>query len=236
MLKKLDDHVHRVVFVAEHGSQVSGASWSASDVDLRGIFVAAPGAYASIRPPPQSLQYKGEMAEMTALEARHALKLAADSNPTMFETLMSPRVHRCDPAIVQSDLWKLFNSEKLACTYWDMAIGHHKTFLRTRPLMTQKRYLHIIRTIMISDWLRHRGFPTPLDFDHLKRGHRFEAYVDAFLRDRSTLKDERPRLSDLDADLDSYFSGDPPPRVRKTDFNFDNEWDDLCRRLIFGHS
>ena len=163
-------HGFRVLYACESGSRAWGFASDDSDYDVRFIYVHRPEWYLSVRQRPDSVTFfASDTLDLAGWDLRKALGLFGRSNGPLLEWLHSPIRYVEHPDLVP--LWRtlvpdVLNPRALAAHYLGMA---WKLWLVAREgeMVTTKKYLYILRTVLAACWVLSRKTPPPVEFARL---------------------------------------------------------------------
>lgn len=171
MIKQIEqDHEVNVLFACEAGSRAYGLEAPESDYDVRFIYIHKPDWYLSIDQGKDVIELPvGERLDMNGWDLRKALKLFRKSNPPLFEWLQSDLIYQFDSFFrkeIKALEAEVFSPVPVLYHYFHMAKGNVKDYLMGEEVKV-KKYLHVLRPILMCKWIQTYGVVPPLHFDKL---------------------------------------------------------------------
>lgn len=164
------DHGVSILYAAESGSRAWGFDSENSDYDVRGIYVREPEWYLSI-----DVENKRDVIEETIgdldislWDLRKTLQLMKKSNPALLEWFRSPVVYKYSPESrqIQDLVPHFYSPRRAAFHYYHMALNNWKRYLQD-PAVKAKKYLYVLRPILVLRWIEVDIGPPPVEFDFL---------------------------------------------------------------------
>lgn len=170
-----NNHSIRILYACEAGSRAWGLHSANSDYDVRFIYVHPPSYYLSIDPVGIGKKKDvmdipiNQSIDLHGFELTKALRLFRKSNPNLLEWLHSEVIynkafHTIDEMLkIESTVF-----QEKACIhhYMNMAKRNYR-IMEEKKDYEVKRYVQIIRPILICMWItRHHYFP-PMQIDLL---------------------------------------------------------------------
>ena len=163
----------QVIYAIESGSRAWGFESQNSEYDVRFIYAHPKNWYLGI-----DFENKRDVIDdndvgviaLNGWDARKALKLFYQSNPSIVEWLSSPIVYRNDwifaPELKECiDLY--YSVEKGIFHYRSMAIKHSRGHLE-KDLVILKKYFNALRAILSAQWLELYKKPAPIELNKLR--------------------------------------------------------------------
>ena len=153
----LFDHVHYRCVV---GSRAYGLDHEASDMDVRGFYVAPATLQWSLFGAPEQLERPRE--DVCYWEVEKFIKLALKANPNVLECLYTPLVEHTSPVAAELlDERHIFLSQMIYQTYSRYVMSQFKTMHRQRAAgeeVRPKHAMHLIRLMMSGVRILQEGF------------------------------------------------------------------------------
>lgn len=161
-------HHVTILFACEAGSRATGLSAADSDYDVRFIYVRPQQDYLVIDDGPRDvIEYPiDDQLDISGWDLRKALRLMRKSNPSFMEWLSSPIVYTQYErfmAKLRALIAHYYSPQTCFYHYRHMAAGNFRGYLQGEQVRA-KKYLYVIRPLLVLQWLeRYQTFP-PLDF------------------------------------------------------------------------
>lgn len=160
----------KILFACEAGSRVWGFSSPNSDFDVRFVYLRPVGDYLRLeerRDVYERVLY--DEIDVVGWDLTKFLRLLRGSNPSTIEWLSSHDVYYEDSRFqkVRELLGDCFDPLSSAYHYFGMAKQHDMRYLKNE-MLSAKKYLYIIRSILAINWCITRFEPVPMRFDDLK--------------------------------------------------------------------
>lgn len=212
------EHRVRVLLAVEAGSRATGLNAADSDYDVRFIYAHPLEHYLSI-----DLADKGDVIDypisdeldLHGWDLRKALQLFGQSNPSLIEWFQSPIIYcerGCFSPEVRRLLPELFSPEKAIFHYRSMAKSNFDKFLEGKDEVSAKKYLYVVRSLLMILWIEKYQQPAPMAFyalfglleSDVSLRQAIEALV--VIKIQSTQERLVPRNSDIDTFIERQFS------------------------------
>ncbi|WML28845.1 nucleotidyltransferase domain-containing protein [Neobacillus sp. OS1-32] len=175
-LKKIEsDYNVKILYACEAGSRAWGVSSKDSDYDVRFIYVHKKDDYLTIDP--IGIGKKRDVIELpiddlldiTGWELTKALRLLRKSNPPLLEWLHSGIVYYQEFSTI-AQMKKLtreiFAPQACLHHYLNMANKNFQGILQDGEV-SSKRYLNVLRPILVANWIEKLNEFPPLDYQLL---------------------------------------------------------------------
>ena len=194
----------------ESGSRAWGFSSPNSDYDIRFIYKRRKNDYLSLAYNRTheviERKYPGDL-DVSGWDIRKALQLGARSNPSLAEWAVSPICYRGRPFMdsLAGLIESTYSLDTLIRAYRSMARGNYVKYIKDREIVSYKRYLYVLRPLLMERWMLYHQEPAPMVFDKVRRVPiaipGFNEEVDELIR-RKTSGEEMgkgPRLPAIDS-------------------------------------
>ena len=97
----------KIIYAVESGSRAWGFAGTDSDYDVRFIYVRNKDFYLKLEPTRDVIEYPiNDLLDISGWDISKTMKLAHDSNPSLYEWLKSPIIYKEDKIV--NELRKLF--------------------------------------------------------------------------------------------------------------------------------
>lgn len=159
-----------ITYAAESGSRAWGFDSANSDYDVRGIYVRPHDWYLSI-----NVENKRDVIERSEgdldihlWDLRKALGLMKKSNPALLEWFKSPVVYRqsLESKLIKDLIPRFYSPRRASYHYLHMARGNWSRYLQD-PIVKAKKYLYVIRPVLVLRWIERYPDPPPVEFNYL---------------------------------------------------------------------
>lgn len=159
----------KILHAVESGSRAWGFASPDSDYDVRFIYVREKEFYLRLDKTRDVIEWQlDDVLDINGWDIVKALRLAHNSNPTIFEWSLSPIVYRT------SDEWKTvvetinryFRSKSGLYHYLSTAKNHYSEFLKGDTLKL-KKYFYTLRPLLAAKWIIDKNTPPPMSFTML---------------------------------------------------------------------
>lgn len=222
-LKQIEsDNDVQILFAVESGSRAWGFSSPNSDYDIRFVYKRCRSDYLSLGHD-KSQDVIEKMAEgdldFSGWDIRKALKLASCSNPSLAEWARSPICYRGRD--FQDSLARItsqcYSIDTAVRAYFSMAKGNHTKYIKDRETVVYKRYLYVLRPLLVVRWILRNQEPPPVLFDFLIDGglplsFRNEVTGLIELKRSGAELGKGSRLRAIDEFIDNRINNPPGPR------------------------
>jgi len=164
------------LYACESGSRAWGFSSKDSDYDVRWVYRHNTDWYLSLSKRDTTienkLEFNGLEVDAVGWDLGKFLALAKNGNAMPFEWYWSAPWYYSDPEFelaMKGNFEQYFSPLQMAYHYRGLASRHWHRYLEGRDIVTHKKYLYILRAVMMVDWyLKHTGI-APHDFEELLR-------------------------------------------------------------------
>jgi predicted nucleotidyltransferase len=228
-IKEILSHLHlielekdvKILFAIESGSRAWGFSSPNSDYDIRFVYKRKRADYLSL-----SYSRKHEVIEQmgpgdldfSGWDIRKALQLALHSNPSLCEWVHSPICYIGHD--FRERLKQLVNEnyslDTLVRAYHSMAKGNYIKYIKDRDPVSYKRYLYVLRPLLIENWMLSYSRIAPIEFAKVRSyGFPFlNNEIDELLRLKTSGEEigEGPRMFAIDAFIQASMNNPPGPK------------------------
>jgi hypothetical protein len=147
------------IYAAVVGSRAYGLATDASDLDLRGVYVAPTSAFWSLNKPPAHIEGPGH--DQFSWEVERFCELALKANPNLLEVLHSPIVVTMTPLGEELlELRDAFLSQLVYQTYLGYTLSQFKKIeadLRRDGVPKWKHVMHLLRLLLAVRELLREG-------------------------------------------------------------------------------
>ena len=160
----------KILYAVESGSRGWGFESKDSDYDVRFIYMHPLDWYLSINEGRNVIEYPvSNQLDISGWDIKKALKLFKNSNPPLYEWLISPIIYLEKGSLVKK-LRKLipqfYSPVSSMHHYLSMAKGNYKAYLMGQKVRI-KKYFYVLRPIFACMWIeRYKTIP-PMEFDKL---------------------------------------------------------------------
>jgi predicted nucleotidyltransferase len=163
----------RILYAAESGSRAWGFASADSDYDVRFVYARPFPAYVTIAKDRRDVielppwRQDGMEFDINGWDIDKALRLLRNGNPNLLEWLYSPV-----PYVTLRREWlrnlaeRCFQPRAAVYHYLNMARGNYREYLKGDEVKL-KKYLYVVRPLMVCDWLINKGSIPPVNFDEL---------------------------------------------------------------------
>jgi predicted nucleotidyltransferase len=160
----------RILYACESGSRSWGFASSASDYNVRFLFVRPLTDYLKITPPPAliRLEQDGPL-DISGYELRHALSLLKTGDTSIIQQLYSPIVYRSAPRFA-ADMRRLLGQASLTRLYWSyrsMAQVQMQLQILSRETIAYKTLLFVVQAVLAMRWIEVKHSIPPVVFGEL---------------------------------------------------------------------
>lgn len=161
----------RVLFSVESGSRSWGMHSEDSDYDVRFVYVRPLRDYLRLEKGRDTIEWRlDEVLDVTGWDLMKFLRLARDSNPTVFEWLTTSLVYAesSDFARVREVVPSCFSPKASAFHYLGIERSNENAYLKAERVVA-KKYLYIVRALLAARWCLEERIPAPTLFEDLVR-------------------------------------------------------------------
>lgn len=166
-----------ILYAVESGSRGWGFESKDSDYDVRFIYKHPLEWYLSIEERRDVLEYSPfDHLDLSGWDIKKALKLFKNSNPPLYEWLVSPIVYIEKGSFAQRlrEFMPTFYSP-ITCLhhYLHMAKGNYRDYL-TGEKIKVKKYFYVMRPILACMWIETCNTMPPMEFERLLNAQRLD--------------------------------------------------------------
>ncbi|MDE7121601.1 MAG: nucleotidyltransferase domain-containing protein [Oscillospiraceae bacterium] len=163
------EHV-RILHAVESGSRAWGFASPDSDFDVRFIYVRQQADYLKLNPVRDVIESElNAIYDINGWDFKKMLILTKNSNPTVFEWMLSPIVYQttdffqedCKPVLEQ-----YFSCKVGIYHYWNTARSQYQRYC-TQGKIKLKKYFYALRPILACHWILQYHTPAPMLFTEL---------------------------------------------------------------------
>lgn len=176
--KRIDDalvgleekHNIRILYACESGSRAWGFASPDSDFDIRFIYLRPQKEYLALNPKPDTIEHMDGELDIAGWDLKKGCGLLYNSNPSLLEWLRSDIqywVHRPFMRDVIDVYHKYFIPKRSLRHYFHMARGNYRKYIENKPRINLKRYLYVLRPIIVMQYIYQFGVFPGLNFEYL---------------------------------------------------------------------
>ncbi len=173
IIRKLEelerDHSIKILYAVEAGSRAQGSSSSASDYDVRFIYMHKKEWYLSLDKKKDTIEFKEENLDMSGWELAKTLRLLRKSNISLAEWLQSTIVYKTNNHFAKEllDLYKTaFNTKTAFYHYLQLAKNNWKDLEHKQGRI--KLYYYCLKSILACKWIERMKQMPPNDIHQLQ--------------------------------------------------------------------
>ncbi len=160
----------KILYAVESGSRGWGFESKDSDYDVRFIYVHPRDWYLSIKDKRDVIECPvSNRLDVSGWDIRKALKLFKDSNPPLYEWLISPIVYLEEGNFIQKFrelIPEFYSPVSSTYHYLSMAKRNYKAYLMGQKVKI-KKYFYVLRPIFACMWIEKRRTIPPMEFEKL---------------------------------------------------------------------
>ena len=199
----------RILHCVESGSRAWGFASADSDYDVRFVYLRPREYYLRLDRTRDVIEWRlDDTLDINGWDLQKALRLAHNSNPTVFEWLASPIVYKTTEQWreVSSVIEEYFEEKSGLYHYLSTAKrNYHKFFKGDRVKL--KKYFYVLRPLLACKWILAEGTPPPMLFRDLMDKHLdtgIKPQVEELLRMKTEMPEmgEGSRLPQVDEYID----------------------------------
>jgi predicted nucleotidyltransferase len=162
-----------IIFACEAGSRIWGTDYEESDYDVRFLYIYPLKKYIELDAPKDSIEGKKQLKiECSGWELGKALRLLRKQNPSIIEWMHSP-LNYVNKFQIKEQLISLqrsyYNKKPLLHHYINMAVRNQSLLMKNNSSI--KLQLHIIRSLLVCQWIIHSDCFPPLSVENLLEDH-----------------------------------------------------------------
>src|SRR3989338_2246924 len=157
----------KILYAVESGSRAWGFESKDSDYDVRFLYLRPRDWYLKIRPEKDTIEILSEdLLDISGWDIKKALLLFGNSNPPLYEWLVSPVVYLEKGNLIQ-ELRNLAISDYSlrACTYHYLHIArdNYRNYL-VKEKVKIKKYFYALRPLLACFWIKEKNSLPPMEF------------------------------------------------------------------------
>ena len=203
-----------VLGAVESGSRAWGFSSPNSDWDVRFIYRRRKNDYLSLsyNRTHETIEKKlaGDL-DVSGWDIRKALQLALRSNPSLAEWAVSPICYRGKDFMssIAGLIETSYSLDTLVRAYRSMARGNYVKYIKDREIISYKRYLYVLRPLLMERWMLYHQEIAPMEFDKVRQVPvnvpGFKEQVDELIRSKTSGEEmgKGPRLPVIDGFIEA---------------------------------
>lgn len=160
----------KIFYAAESGSRAWGFESKDSDYDVRFLYLRPRDWYLTIKPGKDTFEVfsDGEL-DVSGWDLKKALLLFTNSNPPLYEWLVSPVIYREEGTLAQELRNLAFQNYSLqSCIYHYLHIAknNYRNYL-TGEEVKIKKYFYALRPLIACFWIKEKDALPPMEFSRL---------------------------------------------------------------------
>ena len=159
-----------IFYAAESGSRAWGFAAKDSDYDVRFLYLRPRDWYLKIKPGKDTIEILAEgQLDISGWDLKKAFLLFANSNPPLYEWLVSPVVYEEEGTLAQELRSLAFKSYSLwSCLYHYLHIAqnNYRNYLLGDEVKI-KKYFYALRPLLACFWIKEKNSLPPMEFDKL---------------------------------------------------------------------
>lgn len=180
-LREIEDKEKiKILYAVESGSRGWGFESKDSDYDVRFIYIHPLEWYLSIEEGRDVIEYpSSNKLDISGWDIKKTLKLFKNSNPPLYEWLISPIVYREEGNFAKKlrELTpKFYSSVSSMHHYLSMARGNYKAYLMDQKVKI-KKYFYVLRPVFACMWIKKHKTMPPMEFEKLFTGQKLDKKV-----------------------------------------------------------
>ena len=162
----------KIIYAVESGSRAWGFAGTDSDYDVRFIYVRNKDFYLKLESTRDVIEYPiNDLLDISGWDISKTLRLAHNSNPSLYEWFQSPIVYKED--IIVDELRKLFKEyfsvNKISKHYYHMAENQDYKYIINKEEVKVKKYFYLLRSILSAKFVLDYKTVPPIEFDKLRK-------------------------------------------------------------------
>lgn len=220
-----------IVYACPAGSRAYGLETDYSDYDVRFIYKYGVERYLSLFDPQDTIERKYDNMELSGWDVKKALGLLLKSNPSLYEMLYiesEPFINKTEFSAFMDVKDHYYSLSECCKHYFGMALHNyhkylvveHEGIILPRPEINHKKYLMVIRPLlMVKFMLEYRSRP-PLMFNKLFSTCTLTSCGRMAIAELMQRRQEAPlpKWGGTDVLID-HFLREEMPKLRSLDFN-----------------
>lgn len=162
----------KIIYAVESGSRAWGFAGTDSDYDVRFIYVRNKDFYLKLESTRDVIEYPiNDLLDISGWDISKTLRLAHNSNPSLYEWFQSPIVYKED--IIVDELRELFKEyfsvNKISKHYYHMAENQDYKYIINKEEVKVKKYFYLLRSILSAKFVLDYKTVPPIEFDKLRK-------------------------------------------------------------------
>jgi len=244
----------RVLFAVENGSRAWRMDSKDSDFDVRFVFVRPVESYIQINKPVEVINVfydkdgkpcraENAFIDISGFDVFKFVRMLSSSNPTMIEWLVSDIVYYGEQdEVFRRFALKNFNQTALYHHYKSMCKSNYVKYLKSKALVTYKKYLYAYRGLVNAKWVVYKNSVPPIIFADTLKGMK-DIIPDNVLeklnhiiklKSRGEEKDIISNIVKLDEYIEEFLKKDEGTPKKRVHVNL-KELDEELRKIVLHH-
>lgn len=198
----------KIIYAVESGSRAWGFAGTDSDYDVRFVYVRNKEFYLKLEPTRDVIEYPiNDLLDISGWDISKTMRLAHNSNPSLYEWLQSPIVYKED--IVVNELRELFEEyfsvNKISRHYYHMAENQDYKYIKNNKEVKVKKYFYLLRSILSAKFVLDYKTVPPIEFNKLREvlmPNNINEIIDELLKIK--MNSEETQLIHRNEELDKY--------------------------------
>lgn len=161
----------KIIYAVESGSRAWGFAGTDSDFDVRFIYYRDEDFYLKLEQTRDVIEYPiDNLLDISGWDISKALKLAHNSNPSLYEWFHSPIVYKEEDIVneLRCIFNKYFSVNKISRHYYNMAINQDYNYIKNKEEVNIKKYFYLLRSILSAKYVLDNHEVPPIKFDILR--------------------------------------------------------------------
>lgn len=163
------DEQVKIFYAAESGSRAWGFASKDSDYDVRFLYLRPRDWYLTIKPGKDTVEIADGRLDISGWDLKKALALFANSNPPLYEWLVSPVVY-LEEGTAPDRLRKLapqdYSLRSCVYHYLHIAKNNYRSYLLDEEVKI-KKYFYALRPLLACFWIKEKNSLPPMELDKL---------------------------------------------------------------------
>ena len=162
----------KIIYAVESGSRAWGFAGTDSDYDVRFIYVRNEDFYLKLENTRDILEYPiNDLLDISGWDISKTLKLAYNSNPSLYEWFQSPIIYKEDYSIneLRNIFKEYFSVNKISRHYYHMAKNQDNNYIKNKEEVNVKKYFYLFRSILSAKYVLDSKNVPPIEFDKLRK-------------------------------------------------------------------
>lgn len=163
------DEQIKIFYAAESGSRAWGFASKDSDYDVRFLYVHNLEWYLTVKSGKDTIETAGGELDISGWDLKKALALFVNSNPPLYEWLVSPIVYKEEGTLAQELRNLAFQNYSLrSCLYHYLHIAwnSYRNYLIGEEVKI-KKYFYALRPLLACLWIKEKNSLPPMEFTKL---------------------------------------------------------------------